>query len=81
MVDFKHPLARSACLRPAHSLDGTVRFILVIVTTLELDHRHKGYKKPFVERLSQAAREHVAPAEGGGFRPHESAEGLVRLAL
>jgi hypothetical protein len=60
MVEFRHPLARSACLRPAHSLDGTVRFILVIVTTLELDHRHNGYKKPFVDRLSRAAREHVA---------------------
>ena len=58
--NFKHPLARVVCLRPAVSLDGTERPILVVVTTLQLDSSREGYKKSFVEKLSSAVREHLA---------------------
>ncbi len=51
---FKHPLARGACLRPAASLDGDERLILVIVTTLQLDPDREGYKKSLFEKLSRA---------------------------
>jgi hypothetical protein len=57
---FKHPLARVACLRPAVSLDGAERLMLVIATTLELDRAQKDYKKTFVDRLSRAAKEHLS---------------------
>ena len=58
--EFKHPLARGACLRPAYSLNGTQRVVLVIVTTLQLEPIRKGYKKFLVEKLSQAAKEYLA---------------------
>ena len=65
---FKHPLARGACLRPAVSLDGTERQILVIVTTLHLDPKREGYKKAFVEKLSRAAKEYLLHApNANGF--------------
>ena len=57
---FKHPLARGVCLRPAVSLDGTERPILVVVTTLKLEFEPGRYKKSFVEKLSSAVREHLA---------------------
>ena len=57
---FKHPLARASCLRPAVSLDGAKRSILLVVTTLELDPAHEGYKKSFVERLSRAVEHHLS---------------------
>ena len=34
--------------------------MLAIVTTLELDPKNQNYKKPFVERLSRAAKEYLA---------------------
>lgn len=57
---FKHPLARSACLRPAVSLDGAERQNLIIVTTLQLDPKRDGYKREFVEKLSRAAKNHLS---------------------
>jgi hypothetical protein len=57
---FKHPLARGACLRPAISLDGTERLVLVIATTLELDPSRQGYKKSLVDKLARAIKEHLA---------------------
>ena len=59
-VDFKRPLARSACLRPVVSIDGPERLLLVVVTTLQLDPERQGYKKAFVDRLSHAARNYLA---------------------
>ena len=40
--------------------DGGEQRVLVIVTTIALDPRKKGYKKSLVERLSLAAEEHLA---------------------
>jgi hypothetical protein len=57
---FKHPLARGACLRPAVSLDGAERPLLVVVTTLQLGPNQESYRKSFVERLSRAAKEHLS---------------------
>ena len=42
--------------------DGEQR-VLVIVTTIPLDPAEKGYKKSLVEKLSRAAREHLAESK------------------
>ena len=47
----------------ARGQDDSEKRILVIVTTLPLEPGHKGYKKSMVERLSRAAREHLAEAK------------------
>lgn len=60
---FVHPLARGAKVWTAESQDGAEQRILVVVTTIVLDPRQKGYKKSLVERLSIAAREHVASSK------------------
>ena len=57
---FVHPLARGAKVWTAKSNDGVEQRVLVIVTTIALDPRKKGYKKSLVERLSLAAQEHLA---------------------
>ena len=57
---FVHPLARGAKVWTAKSPDGGEQRVLVIVTTIALDPRKKGYKKSLVERLSLAAKEHLA---------------------
>ena len=44
----------------AKSHDGSEQRVLVIVTTIPLEPDEKGYKKSLVERLSRAAREHLA---------------------
>jgi hypothetical protein len=59
-VTFSHPLARSAKIFAAHSLDGDEQAMLAIVTTLELDPGSKKYKNTFVDRLSRAAQKYVA---------------------
>ena len=65
---FVHPLARGAKLWTARSLDDSEQRVLVIVTTISLDPSHKGYKKSLVEKLSRAAREHLAGSkEAGAF--------------
>ncbi len=58
--EFKHPLARAACLRHAVGVDGSERLLLVVVTTLQLDPEGRGYKKAFVDKLSHAAREYLS---------------------
>jgi hypothetical protein len=57
---FVHPLARGAKVWIARGHDDSESRILVIVTTLPLEPGHKGYKKSMVEKLSRAAREHLA---------------------
>ena len=37
--------------------------MLAIVTTLELDPKSQNYKKPFVEKLSRAARDYLADSD------------------
>ncbi len=56
---FAHPLARSSGVFSAHSSDGGKQKILAVVTTLELDPKRDNYKKRFVEKLSDAARDYV----------------------
>jgi hypothetical protein len=54
---FIHPLARAARVWHAEGHDGSEQRILVIVTTMELDPKHKCFKKKLVEKLSHAAKE------------------------
>jgi hypothetical protein len=59
-MSFSHPLARGAKVWTAKAHDGSEQRVLVIVTTIPLEPDEKGYKKSLVERLSRAAREHLA---------------------
>jgi hypothetical protein len=63
MMIFSHPLARSASVFTAKNNDGSEYRVLAIVTTLELDPMSQNYKKPFVEKLSRAARDYLADAD------------------
>ena len=58
-MTFSHPLARSAGVFTATNNGGGAYRVLAIVTTLELDPKSPNYKKPFVERLSRAARDYL----------------------
>jgi hypothetical protein len=60
---FSHPLARSASVFTAKNNDGSEYRVLAIVTTLELDPMSQNYKKPFVEKLSRAARDYLAASD------------------
>jgi len=62
-MTFSHPLARSANVFTARNDDGSEYRVLVIVTTLELDPKSQNYKKPFVEKLSRAARDYLADTD------------------
>jgi hypothetical protein len=68
-MKFSHPLARAAKIWSVTTKDASVQPILVIVTTLALDPENKRYKKHLVNRLSEAAREHISanPAIASGF--------------
>jgi hypothetical protein len=68
-MPFTHPLARAAKAWAATTQIGTVRRMLVVVTTLELDPKSKKYKKKLIESLASAANEYVAanPKEASGF--------------
>ena len=57
---FAHPLARAAKIWTARGADDSEQRVLVIVTTIPLDAEQKGYKKSLVEKLSRAARDHLA---------------------
>jgi len=59
-MTFSHPLARGASIFTANDSAGNKHHVLAIVTTLELDPESHNYKKPFVERLSRAARKYLA---------------------
>ncbi len=63
---FVHPLARAAKVWTAMGRDDSEQRILVIVTTIALDPSQKGYKKSLVEKLSHAAREHIAASKDAG---------------
>jgi len=56
-MTFSHPLARAAHVWEANV--GGPRKILIVVTTLELDPRHKRFKPQLVNGLSAAASEFV----------------------
>ena len=74
---FSHPLARGAKVWTAKTHDGEEQRVLVIITTIPLEPDEKGYKKSLVERLSRAARDHLAELERSRFVPaHEPDEGL-----
>jgi len=60
---FVHPLARGAKVWTAKGHDDREQRILVIVTTIPLDPGQRGYKKSLVEKLSRAAREHLADSK------------------
>jgi hypothetical protein len=60
---FSHPLARGAKVWTARSGEDKEQRVLVIVTTIPLDAHHKGYKKTLVDKLSRAAREHLAESK------------------
>ena len=62
--EFTHPLARAARIWRAVGDDGTERRILVVVTTMELDPKGRGYKKTMVDKLSRAAKEYLARSSG-----------------
>jgi hypothetical protein len=62
-MTFSHPLARTAKVFAAHSLDGTELQTLVIVTTAELDPKSPRYKRGLVARLSAAARDYVSKSD------------------
>jgi hypothetical protein len=73
---FKHPLARRATVATAHPRKGGEQKMLLIVTTLELDPKSKGFSASNVERLHDAAKAHLAEAPDlGGYlivdRPKE----------
>jgi len=59
-MTFSHPLARGASIFTADDCDGNKHHVLAIVTTLELNPESHNYKKPFVEKLSWAARKYLA---------------------
>jgi len=59
-MTFSHPLARGASIFTANDSEGNKHHVLAVVTTLELDPMSHNYKKPFVEKLSMAARKYLA---------------------
>jgi hypothetical protein len=85
---FSHPLARSANVFNATNSDGSEYRVLAIVTTLELDPESQNYKKPFVERLSRAAKDYLADSDKAtafvlmsrprDWRAHSSSAGGAR---
>ena len=59
-MGFAHPLARAAKVWTARGADDSEQRILVIVTTIPLEADRKGYKKSLIEKLTRAARDHLA---------------------
>ena len=64
-MKFSHPLARGSRLGSVESSDGRSREVLVIVTTLELDPRHKKFKVDKVDKLRWAARQFLEERRPG----------------
>jgi hypothetical protein len=62
--------------------------VLAIVTTLELDPKSQNYKKPFVEKLSRAAKDYLVDSDEAtafvlmnrpsDWRAHSSSAGGAR---
>ena len=65
-MTFSHPLARAAKVWTATGPDDSEQRVLVVVTTIPLDPGHKGYKKSLVQKLSRAARDHLAETNAAG---------------
>ena len=63
LMTFSHPLARASKVWTAKTDDGVEQRVLVIITTIPLEPGDKGYKKSLVERLSHAARDHLAESK------------------
>ena len=63
LMIFSHPLARSASVFTAKNSDGSEYRVLAIVTTLQLNSKSQKYKKPFVEKLSRAAKDYLANSD------------------
>jgi hypothetical protein len=61
---FKHPLARDAHIWATGGASQPSSRILVVITTLQLDKDHKGYKGDKVDRLSDAAKQWVQEHAG-----------------
>ena len=59
-MTFTHPLARTAKVWPLGRPGENDQSVLVIVTTLKLDPKSKGFKANLVETLSTAAAEWVS---------------------
>lgn len=57
---FSHPLARAAAIFRADDGEGNPHNVLAIVTTLDLDPKSNNYKKPYVDKLSKAAKKYIA---------------------
>jgi hypothetical protein len=67
-MKFSHPLARAAKVFSLRKPDGTEQRVLVVVTTLALDPKHKRHKPELVRRLTAAAQEFLPDAgEPVGF--------------
>jgi hypothetical protein len=47
----------------ARGKDDSEQRVLVVVTTVKLDPAEKGYKRSLVDKLSRAAREHLAESK------------------
>lgn len=62
-MSFLHPLAKKTKIWPVVASHGGESNVLVVVTTLVLDPKHEGYKKKLVDRLSQAAADHLAASQ------------------
>jgi hypothetical protein len=62
-MSFVHPLARGAKVWTARGKDDSEQRVLVVVTTVKLDPAEKGYKRSLVDKLSRAAREHLAESK------------------
>ena len=58
--EFKHPLARRARVWISKTRDGVAQPLLVVLTTLTLDHKDDEYRKKLVDKLDKAASEYVA---------------------
>ncbi|HXT08825.1 MAG TPA: hypothetical protein VN715_18050 [Roseiarcus sp.] len=65
---FKHPLARRATSVKARLRDGGEQTLLVVLTTLELDEKAKGFNAKNIGRLRQAAEAFLTEdAEFAGY--------------
>lgn len=63
-TEFTHPLARQAQIWTTEGVKGKAGRLLVVITTLELNSKQKGYKAEKLKRLSDAAREWVSANPG-----------------
>ena len=60
---FKHPLARKATTVKARLRGGGDETLLIVLTTMELDSKAKGFSRKNSDRLHDAAQAFVAETE------------------